>query len=59
MSSVVDVGADVHATAASASASVDEATEGVEEIVESVEGWTVALTVANDGSDGDSPMIRR
>ena len=58
MSSVVEVGADEHATAALASVRVDDAAEGVEEI-ESVEGWTVALTVASDGSDGDSPMIRR
>ena len=58
MSSVVCDGAGEHPTARLASASVDDATEGVESI-ESVEGWTVALTVASDGSDGDSPMIRR
>ena len=58
MSSVVDDGAGEHPRAALASVRVDDAAEGVEEI-ESVEGWTVALTVASDGSDGDSPMIRR
>ena len=58
MSSVVDASADEHIAAALASVRVDDAAEGVEEI-ESVEGWAVALTVASDGSDGDSPMIRR
>ena len=58
MSSVVDAGADENTAAALASVRVDDVAEGVEEI-ESVEGWTVALTVASDGSDGDSPMIRR
>ena len=55
MSSVVCDGAGEHTAATSASVRVGDAAEGVE----SVEGWTVALTVASDGSDGDSPMIRR